>query len=146
MEELKSFKIVSRFDSNKIICEGLAKDFKEFCKKNNANLEGANLEGANLEGANLRGANLRGANLEDAKMPIFCKWSVSFICQKEKFEDNTLETVLIKIGCKYPQTIAWWDEWFASDKVFDTPRDTLDFKLIRANYEAMKAYLSIVFS
>ncbi len=220
MQELKSFKIFSRFNSDKIICEGLAKDFKTFCEKNkenlrDANLRGANLEGAYLEGAYLKGANLiganligaylkgaylrgaylrgaylkgaylrganlegayleganlegaylegaylkgaylrgaylkgaylRGANLEGAKLPIFCKWGVSFICGKEKFEDNTLDTVLIKIGCKDPQSISWWDDWFASDKEFDTPRDTVDFKFIKANYEAVKAWVNIVF-
>ncbi len=218
MEELKSFKIFSRFNPEKIICEGLARDFKEFCEKNKANLEGASLEGASLidaslEGANLRGANLRGAslggaslegaslegaslrgasleganlidasleganlrgaklegaslrgasleganlrganlidaklegaNLEGGYLPIFCKWNVSFICEKAKFEDNTLDTILIKIGCKDPQTIAWWDDWFNGTETFDTPRNTLAFKLIQANYEAMKVYLSI---
>jgi len=100
-----------------------------------ANLEGANLEGVDLEGANLEGANLRGANLEGAKnkdlsyMPQFCKWSHSIIRNK------------IQIGCKQ-KTISEWEEFFNSDKEFDTKRDTEDFKQIQAVFESYKAYLN----
>ena len=94
-----------------------------------ANLKGANLEGANLYGANLYGANLEGADLEGANLPMYCKWSVTY-----KSDLNT-----IKIGCK-EKTIEQWDEWFKSDEVFDTPRNSDEFKRIKANYEAVKAY------
>lgn len=97
-----------------------------------ANLEGANLEGADLSRANLKGANLKGANLKDAIMPLFCKYYVSQI-----------DFTNIKIGCK-TKTIAEWDEWFAGDEIYDTPRGTEAFKLIQANYEAAKAYLNFI--
>jgi len=93
-----------------------------------ANLRGANLRGANLEGANLRDANLRDANLEGAnKIPMYCKWSIG------------ITDGLIHIGCK-KQTIEQWDAFFASDEVYETPRDTDDFKRIEASYLAYKAY------
>jgi len=92
-----------------------------------ANLRGANLEGANLRGAYLEGAYLEGANLRGANLPIFCKWGVS-ICEDK-----------IKIGCE-GRTIPEWDEFFASDVVLTTLRDSEDFTRIRACYEACKAY------
>ena len=105
-----------------------------------ANLRGANLEGANLIGANLRDANLRGANLEGAnliganlidanKIPMYCKWPIG------------ITDGLIHIGCK-KQTIEQWDVFFASNEVYETPRDTDDFKHIEASYLAYKAYLT----
>ena len=97
-----------------------------------ANLEGANLEGANLEGANLEGATLIGATLECAiKVPIYCKWSIG------------ITDGLIHIGCE-KRSIEEWDVFFASDKVLETPRDSEDFKRIRACYEAYKAYIKIM--
>ena len=94
-----------------------------------AKLIDANLEGANLEGANLRGANLRGATLIGAiKVPIYCKWSIG------------ITDGLIHIGCE-KRSIEEWDVFFASDKVLETPRDSEDFKRIRACYEAYKAYI-----
>jgi len=98
-----------------------------------ANLRGANLRGANLYGADLYGADLRGANIENTRMPIYCKWSVSY---NDKYDT-------IYIGCK-ADTIEGWDAFFASDIVYDTPRYTDDFKRIRANYEAVKAYCLIM--
>ena len=93
-----------------------------------ANLEGANLRGANLIGANLRDANLEGANLEGANLPLYCKWSTSIV------NDS------IQIGCK-TKTVKEWNEFFKSDTVFDTERDTEDFARIEAMYKANKAYL-----
>jgi hypothetical protein len=49
---------------------------------------------------------------------------------------------LVKIGCK-SKTIPEWDAWFASNEEFETPRDHESFVLIRANYEAIKAYMQI---
>src|SRR5699024_706811 len=98
-----------------------------------ADLEGANLEGVNLEGADLRGANLEGANLYRAEntnkshLPMYCKWNVSF------FENK------IKIGCK-TKTIKEWDDFFKSDRIYDTQRNTEDFKRIEAVYLAHKTY------
>lgn len=61
MEEIK---IVSRYDSSKVLLCGKYESVKDCLEKNRgANLEGANLGGANLEGANLEGANLWCANL-----------------------------------------------------------------------------------
>jgi hypothetical protein len=56
-----------------------------------------------------------------------CAWRVT--CEGDK----------IHIGCK-TKTIPEWDAWFAGDEVFGTPRNTEAFKLIRANYEAVKAF------
>jgi len=65
MEEIK---IVSNYDSNKVLLCGKYESVKDCLEKNRgANLRGAYLEGANLRGAYLEGANLRGANLEGAK-------------------------------------------------------------------------------
>ena len=97
-----------------------------------ANLSDADLRGANLSGANLRGANLRGANLSGAIMPIFCKWSTHGIVGSK-----------IKIGCE-TRSIEDWDKFFASDEVLTTPRNTPEFKQIRAVYESYKAYLNIL--
>ena len=76
MEEIK---IVSNYDSNKVLLCGKYESVKDCLEKNRganlrgaylegANLRWANLEGAYLEGANLRGANLRGAYLEGANL------------------------------------------------------------------------------
>jgi len=93
-----------------------------------ANLTSANLIDANLTGANLIGANLKGANLIGAnKIPMYCKWPIG------------ITDGLIHIGCK-KQTIEQWDAFFASDEVYETPRDTDDFKRIEASYLAYKAY------
>ena len=67
-------KIVSRWDSNKVLLVGKYESIKDCLEKNRgANLRGADLwdadlRGANLRGANLRGAYLRGANLRDADL------------------------------------------------------------------------------
>ena len=110
-----------------------------------ANLSGANLYGANLSGANLSGANLSGAdlsradlsradlygaNLYGATMPIFCKWNTHGIVDGK-----------VRIGCE-TRSIKDWDSFFASDEVITTPRNTDEFKQIRAVYESYKAYLT----
>jgi hypothetical protein len=95
-----------------------------------ANLSFANLSFADLRGADLRDANLISSDLRDADLPMYCKWSFSIINQE-----------IIKIGCK-EKTISEWVEWFEnSDEVFETSRDTNDFKKIRAMFYAHKAYL-----
>jgi Pentapeptide repeats (8 copies) len=95
-----------------------------------ADLSGANLSGADLSGANLSGADLSGAYLSGAKTPIYCKWNVSII-------DNSV----IKIGCQ-EKLIKDWVEWFEnSHQVFETDRNSDDFKRIRASFYAHKAYV-----
>ena len=95
-----------------------------------ADLRGADLSGANLSGANLSGADLSGADLRGAiKAPIHCKWS------------HGITEGQIHIGCKR-MSIDEWDEFFASDKEFDTKRGTSDFKQIQAVYNAYRAYLT----
>jgi hypothetical protein len=92
-------------------------------------LEDANLEDTNLIGAYLRGANLRGADLGGAnKIPLYCKWSIGITDGQ------------IHIGCK-KMSVADWDNFFDSDEVFETPRNTDEFKRIEACYNAYKAYL-----
>jgi hypothetical protein len=57
-------KIVSRYDSNKVLLCGKYESVKECLEKNKgADLWGAYLRGADLGGADLRGVNLRGADL-----------------------------------------------------------------------------------
>jgi hypothetical protein len=48
------------------------------------------------------------------------------------------ETLCV-IGCK---TKTWeeWEEWFASDLTFETPRDTPAFDAIHRHYRALRAY------
>jgi len=60
-------KIVSRWDSNKVLLVGKYESIKDCLEKNRgANLRGADLRGADLRGANLGGADLRGADLGGA--------------------------------------------------------------------------------
>jgi len=102
-----------------------------------ANLSSADLRFADLRFADLRSANLRSANLrfakniENANLPIYCKWNHSIINNK------------IQIGCK-EKTIEGWDLFFGSDEVFETKRNTEEFKQIQAVYEAYKAYLTFL--
>lgn len=42
------------------------------------------------------------------------------------------------------KTIEDWDEFFASDEVYSTERNTNDFKQIQAVYESYKAYLTFL--
>ena len=113
-----------------------------------ADLSGANLSGADLSGANLIGSNLIGANLSGVKMygaefssadlrgafkvPIYCKWS-----------HGITNGNLIHIGCE-KRTIMEWNEFFESDKIIQTKRNTNEFKQIQAVYEAYKAYLTFL--
>lgn len=89
-----------------------------------ANLRGANLSSANLSSANLRGADLRGA----IKVPMYCKWT------------HGITDGLIHIGCE-KRSVEEWDEFFASDNVIQTQRNTDEFKQIQAIFNAYKAYL-----
>ena len=94
-----------------------------------ADLSSANLRSANLRSADLRSADLRSADLRSADLPIYCKWEHSI-------RDNK-----IKIGCK-SQTIEEWDLFFESDEIYETKRNTDEFKQIEAVYLAYKAYLT----
>ena len=70
---MQEIKIVSRWDSEKVLLCGKYESMKECLEKNRganlvgADLGGAYLRGADLGGAYLRDANLRGANLRVAK-------------------------------------------------------------------------------
>lgn len=57
------------------------------------------------------------------KLIGFCKWDVYY--------NSTKKTV--KIGC-IEKTIEEWDEWFLTDKIYETKRDTEQFKLIYKSY------------
>ena len=100
----------------------------------NANLRGVNLSNADLSNANLSNAYLSGANLRGVKnkkttyLPIYCKWNHCIIGDK------------IKIGCK-EKKIKEWDSFFASEKEYETNRNTEEFKQIEAVFNAYKAYL-----
>ena len=64
---MKEIKIVSRWDSEKVILCGKYESIKECLEKNaGADLRGAYLRGAYLRGADLGGADLRGADLGGA--------------------------------------------------------------------------------
>ncbi len=66
---MQEIKIVSRWDSGKVLICGKYESIKDCLVKNRgANLRGAYLRGADLEGADLRGADLRGADLEGANL------------------------------------------------------------------------------
>jgi len=66
---MKEIKIVSRWDSNKVLLCGQYESVKDCLVKNkNANLSGANLSRANLSRADLSGADLYGANLSRADL------------------------------------------------------------------------------
>jgi hypothetical protein len=107
------------------------KILSEYSKENNT-LKDTVIE-AVKSGANLDGANLDGAkNIEKAiKVPMHCKWSLGFNGDK------------ISIGCK-TKTIKEWDDFFSSDEVYETPRDSKEFAQIQACYEAHKSYYSIL--
>jgi len=98
---------------------------------NGAILNGAILDGARLDGASLVGARLNGASLVGARLPIYCQWPVTHTVAPD---------LLVHIGCK-SKSVVDWDAWFAGSDEYDTPRDSDDFKRIRANYLAMRAYL-----
>ena len=94
-----------------------------------ADLIGADLSGAYLIGAYLIGADLRGADLSGAtKVPMYCKWT------------HGITDGMVHIGCE-KRTVEEWDEFFASDKIIQTERNTEEFKQIQAVYNAYKAYL-----
>ena len=97
-----------------------------------ANLRDANLQRANLRGADLRGANLQDANLENTMLPMYCKWFASVI-NNEK----------IKIGCE-TKTPKEWEKWLKGTEIFETPRNTPEFKQIEAVIRAHITYLKIL--
>lgn len=96
-----------------------------------ARLVSASLVGASLDRASLDGASLDRASLVGARLPIWCRWPVTF---------QTKPRVVVSIGCK-SMPIADWDSWFAGSEEFDTPRSDDRFLQIRANYLAVRAYL-----
>ena len=67
---MQEVKIVSRYDSSKVLVCGNYESVKDCLEKNRdkANLYEADLSGANLYGADLYGANLSGANLYGADL------------------------------------------------------------------------------
>ena len=104
--------------------------FEYECENNTIKktVEKAVKEKVSLSSADLRLANLRSADLYLANLPIYCKWNHSIVNNK------------IKIGCKL-QTIEEWDLFFESDEIYETKRNTDEFKQIEAVYLAYKAYL-----
>jgi len=94
-----------------------------------ANLSSADLSYADLSYADLSSANLRSAKKEGSKFPIYCKWDVTY----------SSDYLNVNIGCK-TMTIKEWDKFFKSKEEFSTPRSHADFKLIEANYQAVKSF------
>jgi len=103
--------------------------YLSYANLSDADLRGADLRGAYLSYANLSYANLSDADLSDAvKVPMYCKWT------------HGITDGMIHIGCE-KRTIGEWDEFFASDEIIQTERNTEEFKQIQAIYNAYKAYL-----
>jgi uncharacterized protein YjbI with pentapeptide repeats len=96
-----------------------------------ANLSRAYLSGADLSGADLSGADLSGADLSGADFQPFCKWRTSI-------KDNE-----ITIGCK-TKSIDDWDIFFNSDLLYETKRNTEEFKKIQAVFESYKTYINFL--
>ena len=133
-------KIVSRWDSGKVILCGDYESVKDCLEKNKgADLRGANLGGADLRGAYLRGADLRGADLRDvylrcadlsgAKYADFEINKTPILISNLKYEIIIFDNHL-KIGCelhthsqwsKFTQkkiiemggkdALKWWKQW-----------------------------------
>ena len=121
----------------------------------NANLSNANLSNANLSNANLRNAGLSNADLRNAglsnadlsnadlsnadleklviQLPNICKWYIIY----NEYNDKKLN-----IGCK-SKTIKDWDKWFKTSDVFETNRDTNEFKLIELAFETIKKTIKL---
>jgi hypothetical protein len=122
-------KVLFTYESEKAtIKDAVEKAIEENISLRFANLSSADLRSANLSSANLSSANLRSAdlssaeNIEKANLPIYCKWNHSIVNDK------------IKIACK-EKTIEEWDLFFESNEVFETKRNTEEFKQIQAVYE-----------
>ena len=94
-------------------------------------LRDAVLSGAVLRGADLSDADLRGAVLSGAVLPAYHKWTVTWRTDGR-----------ITVGCK-SKSIAEWDEWFASDEEYETPRNTADFERIEAAYQHARRMVEI---
>lgn len=97
-----------------------------------ADLREANLRGADLTGANLRRANLRGADLAGANLPLFCRHDVSIIANAK-----------IRVGCE-SNTPEGWEKWLSTSEIFETPRNTPEFKRIEASIRAAIAYARVM--
>ena len=65
-------------------------------------------------------------------LPMYCKWIVSVINNKE-----------IKIGCEI-KTPKEWEEWLEGTDEFETPRNTPEFKQIEAVIRAHITYLKVL--
>ena len=59
---------------------------------------------------------------------MYCKWS------------HGMTDGLVHIGCE-KRSVEEWEDFFASDDVIQTQRNTDEFKQIHAIFNAYKAYL-----
>ena len=133
--QIKSFlgKILFEFERENNTTKLALEDAKlagadlRYAKLEDADLRYADLRYADLRYAHLEGAHLEGAHLEGADLPMFCKWKINMHDGK------------IKIGCK-EMLIEEWDEFFNSNKEFETKRENYEFKRIQACYLAFKTY------
>ena len=132
---MKKIEIKNRFTGDimfTIISENATiKDALLDAIKNKVNLSRANLSRAYLSGADLSGADLSGADLSGADFQPFCKWRTSI-------KDNE-----ITIGCK-TKSIDDWDIFFNSDLLYETKRNTEEFKKIQAVFESYKTYINFL--
>ena len=109
--------------------------FSRACRSNfrNADLSKSKLVHCDFTGSDFTGVTLNGSDTAGANLPIYCKW------------DFSIKGNMIFIGCQQ-RTMEEWDNFFSPEckEVIKTPRDSEEFKRIRAMYEAHKAYIKIM--
>ena len=94
---MREIKIVSRYDSSKVLASGKCESIKDCLDKN---------RGADLRGANLRGANLGGADLREAKGYLNSHSFFQEVIRQQKVETFT-DKEWVCIGHICIQRLCW---------------------------------------
>ena len=94
---MREVKIVSRYDSSKVLASGKCESIKDCLDKN---------RGADLGGADLRGANLGGADLREAKGYLNSHSFFQEVIRQQKVETFTDEE-WVCIGHICIQRLCW---------------------------------------
>ena len=131
MEEIK---IVSRFDSSKVLVVGKYASIKEACEKNSADLTGAYLTGAYLTGADLRGAYLTGADLTGADLTGAKEYYNSHDFFAEIIRRQKVETFTNDEWCAIGQIIIYTLCWDSIHKRFDKEAMSIFKKLDKEGF------------
>lgn len=108
-----------------------------------ADLRYADLRQSDLKYADLRSANLEGANTQNTIIPIYSNRLFGIKLPNPNIESQNVFKIEISIGCK-EKTISEWDEWFAGDEVYETPRNSFEFRQIEGMYKAYREYIMTV--